>query len=545
MCSFSEKRSITYRDNDVYCRYLSVGLTKWPPSAIKLGGKFGDYLNELGIKSLPFRIHLPDLLCFGVLQSSLYVELPRSFFDQWHNFPEKPIQSEERVQTDAGWYSLEILPHLFDSFDDCIHPYDGSLKEQFSDRFKSQVPKVFSWHEHRNGSKFVAAEAYIPYWQAYVLGATYHKYQYMEYHVLADEGKQRYLELLKNDVCGFIEKYQGTFERVSWYKTIVNAAQPSSIQFTQGQIFSLVQQHSQANLTVLKEDLHLLLALDYSWTERLRRNGCTVLQNVNESLRQDIYWIYEQLRLCGCEKKALLDEFQAKNCSAETALDEVLENEWYRFQRAFCDFGSHYCSEISTWDYTCTESEFARLYQIAGFDSWMRAFYDMHQALQNMLRKSVTFKQERIVDGLIVLAVRTEIVLREMLRPVLQSKSDESIKGFLNKASCHLSQDTKIVLQTCCNQIAEVTKLYDKPTDIFARIDQECPKNWSSEHIHFLQAILKFITARNYFAHHAYKDADLNSPTSKLAEHILKSLIATLLFFDRHVVSKTESGVHQ
>ena len=42
---------------------------------------------------------------------------------------------------------------------------------------------------------------------------------------------------------------------------------------------------------------------------------------------------------------------------------------------------------------------------------------------------------------------------------------------------------------------------------------------------------MKFVCARNYFAHHAYKDEEFDSFVSKLAAETLISLVETLLFF--------------
>ena len=70
--------------------------------------------------------------------------------------------------------------------------------------------------------------------------------------------------------------------------------------------------------------------------------------------------------------------------------------------------------------------------------------------------------------------------------------------------------------------------------DLFVEIDKLSPKNWSKKDAFFLRALLTFITARNYFAHHAYKDDVINIQTSEIAKKILESLLATLLFFQKN-----------
>ena len=131
------------------------------------------------------------------------------------------------------------------------------------------------------------------------------------------------------------------------------------------------------------------------------------------------------------------------------------------------------------------------------------------------------------------MSVRTEIVLREMFRNELgDEKSDQTIVDFLKSIIPLLEEESSKFLETACGKVSEMTKLNNRPDDIFATIDDMKIKCASKKKMFFIRAILKFITARNYFAHHAYKDDELNVRSSKLAGEILESLIATLLFFE-------------
>ena len=55
-------------------------------------------------------------------------------------------------------------------------------------------------------------------------------------------------------------------------------------------------------------------------------------------------------------------------------------------------------------------------------------------------------------------------------------------------------------------------------------------KNWSNEQKYFFEQIFKFITSRNYFAHHYYKDEELNDQVNSLARDVLVSCLNSLLY---------------
>lgn len=89
----------------------------------------------------------------------------------------------------------------------------------------------------------------------------------------------------------------------------------------------------------------------------------------------------------------------------------------------------------------------------------------------------------------------------------------------------------KVVHQVKCE--INKTKFYYKPDNIFSDIDGISYKGWSREDLFFLKSILRFICIRNYFAHHAYKDEEIDSLNSHLALEVIRSMIETLLYFYR------------
>lgn len=535
MSPFQEKRQITFRESGMYCRYLSLNLPQYPPNRTMLSGRFGQWLKRMGIEKFPFDIQLSDLLYAKVLQPSLCVKLPELFFEQWQNWPERPAIRQVRNQSAADWYDVQICAHVINQLEDCIHPYDGSLKESFAQEYRDIVPSSPEAILHPNGREFIAAEAYIPYWQTYAIAADYFRYRHSDFLLEPDYGKARCIDYMRKAIELFVQEFGALFERLSWYKTIVTIVHWSKVHANQGEIFNFVQQYSTVSESQLKDDLHLLLGLDYQWSTNIKQYGCVVLQKARQHLSQDVYHVYEQLRLLGGDKKLLFDEFHPMGCfGGESALHHVLENEYYTFQDSFLFFTPKYCSQIIlSQGYSCGSSEFESLYRVGGFDSWARAFHDLHTRT-NSQPNHATFKQPRIVDALIVLTIRTEIVLREMFRPALKLDSDLTIEKLFGKLRVHVSDSKRRIIECFIQHNKSKTKLFGKPADFFASVNSIKCEEWSKVDQQFLKSILKFVIARNYFAHHAYKDPQLNHQASAISKEILMSLLETLLFFNKY-----------
>lgn len=535
MSDFNESRRVNFGTDEISCRYLSIDL----PLSLRspnYTGKFGAQLKKVGIEKLPFGITLSDLILCGALAPSLYVALPKEYFDNWKNFPECPRQSDCAEGTMAEMYACQPMPQQATELHEPLHPYDGELKSSFREKFQADIPESFPVCEHSSGGKYIPAEAYLPYWQVYALAGNLQKYRYVDSFLSPEVGKPGCLQLIKSAARSFILKYGDTFDRVSWYKTIVASVNFSKSNFTCGQLIELAQKHSNVSVDLLKNDLQLLLELDANWNSILQKYGCTVLENSRSSLSKDIYLIYEQLRLLGTPASHIFENFTPEYYGASyTPLHDVLQSEGYGFKKSFISLGSHYCGQVKKWDYDCTEEVFDSLIQVPGFDAWIRAFHDLHESINDPKKRPVSFRQNRIVDALIVMSVRTEIVLREMFRATLANKSDASIVAFLKATKPALAAKyQKIIGEVCSKNNSKITKLNKRPSEIFCEIEKVIFSKWSKEDKFFFHAILKFITARNYFAHHAYKDDEINLQTSTLSKHILESLLATMLFFQKN-----------
>ena len=535
MSDFKESRRVNFDTDEVYCRYLSIDLPRSLHSPT-CTGKFGTQLKKIGINKFPFGITLSDLIQCGALVPSLYVALPKEYFANWKNFPECPRQSDCADETMAEMYDCQPMPQRAANLHELLHPYDGELQSSFREKFKADIPDSFPVCEHSSSGKYIPAEAYLPYWQIYALAGNFHKYRHAESFLSVEDGRAKCLQLINPTSVEFINKYSDTFVRVSWYKTIAAGANFSKSNFTYGKLIQLTQEHSNVTVDLLKEDLRLILELDAEWHSILKKNGCTVLEKARSALSKDIYLIYEQLRLLGTPAKCIFENFTPNGFGASyTPLHDVLQSEGYGFRKSFISLGSHYCSQVQKWDYDCTEEVFDSLIQVPGFDAWIRAFHDLHESINDPQKRPVSFRQNRIVDALIVMSVRTEIVLREMFRSDIESEIDEKDnKSFFNSLQPYLKGKATKIIETLIHEIVKKTRLEKKPIDLFSEIDTLNPKNWPRENIYFLHSLLKFITARNYFAHHAYKDDELNIQTSNLAKQILESLLTTLLFFQKN-----------
>lgn len=544
MTLFKEHCLLSYSRQDIYSRYLRLNLPNVPFDF--KSSQFGQLLKDLGINAFPFSICPADLIYHQVLQPSLYVEFPQEHFEQWERFPKlgsRGVIPHLDVSLEPRYFPLR---HITD-INDFLHPYDTDLKDTFAKKFSSQIPTQPPLKNHPNGRPYISAEAYIPYWQAYALASIFHKVRHLSFFLSHNPGKSQCLDWMKNQVFQFIEKFGNTFERLSWYRTVTAHGQFFNHQYSPREHLALSHYRSSSNSDNLKQDMQLLLSLHHSWEQQIKEHGCLVLQNTTTHLTQDIYYLYEQLRLLGFSATQLFEEYQSESRTKSASnLHQVLNMEYYDFRKTFTLFGDSY-SKAGEWGYSINEHTFEQLFQVQGFDSWVRSFYDLHQELNDKMRPKATFKLSRILDKLLVMSVRTEIVLREMLRPTLGSQSDEPLPQLLKRIKeLTPAPILKEVLGEYCRHVKKdksLTKLNQKPENLFQNIDAisvPCSnpdgkeKTCSEEKTYFLRSILKFITARNYFAHHSYKDDELDIKTSLLSKEILESLISTILFFNRH-----------
>lgn len=89
----------------------------------------------------------------------------------------------------------------------------------------------------------------------------------------------------------------------------------------------------------------------------------------------------------------------------------------------------------------------------------------------------------------------------------------------------------KVLCSVTNNDNWAMTKLNSKPNDIFENIDRcSVGKAWSPSMKYSFAQLLKFVTSRNYFAHHSYKDDELNLSVNTLPREVLTSCLYSVLY---------------
>lgn len=541
----SLQRRVRYSSDEIYSRYLGVSLPVSKGHQF-CEGRFGKFLkNRLGVKKIPYNINLLELISSGCITPKLTIELPCSYFENWTNFPYCPRQgSEDEHDEIIGLYSYEAVPFHNDDLKDIIHPYDGDLKNEFVERYRKDFPLENTTYQHPNGRRYKAEEVYFSYWQGLALASSIHKINNINLHLPLEKGVEKTKEIIKCTIEDFCDLYGDSFERVSWYRTATAVGQHSKIIYSYKEVVEELSKYREVDRDILIGDLKNLLCLYKKWNDILDNFGCVVIGKAIEVLRKDIYLVFEQLCILGDDKDLLFEKFNYGRCPREWAkLSEALYFEEYSLKNFFEVTLDNYCSRVKAWGYECTPEVFDYFSKIDGFYPWIRSLHDLHENMR--WNGEVNFSQPRIVDCLIIASVRTEIIIREMLRV-----SFEDLKGFdadsdFMRVLLSVGHQTKGGDGDVLKQVkseSSITKLNNRPDNIFLMIEETSYRGWSKKDIVSLRSVLKFVCVRNYFAHHAYKDESFDSATSDLASETLKSLVETLLFF-HHICHERDMHV--
>lgn len=535
-------RSVTYSSRDKYCRYLDISLCHGYCWDI-CGGRFGYYLKDFfGLEKLPYDLKLSKLIIAGALSPDLFVRLPNSFFKKWTNFPEHPADwqgNESNVEKAAHGYNIYYHPSDELALSDLLHPYDTDpLKHEFVQRFEAEIPRrlnVIRMEEYRS---FLPFEAYFAYWRGYVLVDALTGY--LDIHRFLSK-KQGLIEITKrisavnND---WNQKYRSLFQRLSSYRTAMSIVKSrnTKCELTYKQISDFLLGIVDKTTDTLEADLEQLLILFDRWQHEIEKNGRTHLKKALELLTQNVYFLFEWL----CISTGLGEDHYFTKWSYEhwrtaewAQLKDIIAYEGFELRKVFLRFTKYYCDEIKVFGYANSLDEtYADLYRIDSFAPWIRSFSEMHKSINN--KAIINFKQPRILDHLLIMTIRTEIVIRDMYIYYLEKEdSPDSIFNVLKGLAMALKGNKVAnVLESIHNDRSK-TKLNDKPEDMFASIDSiEHKEGWSDEMMYFYKQILKFITSRNYFAHHSYKDETINKRRETITADVLKSCVQTLVFLD-------------
>lgn len=537
-------RTVTYSSGDMYCRYLDISLCHSYGSDT-CGGRFGYYLKDyFGLERLPYDLKLSKLIMAGALSPDLFVRLPNSYFKKWINFPEYPADwqgNESNVEKAAHKYNIYYHPSDDLALSDLLHPYDAEpLKNEFVQRFKADIPRrlnIIRMEEYRS---FLPYEAYFAYWRGYVLVDALTGYLDISRFLSEKQGLAKLIRWISTVNENWNQRYLSLFQRLSLYRTAMSIihSRNAKCELTCKQVseFLLGLSLSETTADTLEADLEQLLILHDRWQREIEEKGRAHLKKALELLTQDIYFLFEWL----CTSTDLGEDYYFKKWSYEhwrtaewAQLKDIIAYEEFELRGSFVRSLKFYCKEINVFGYADNLDEiYTCLCKIDSFAPWIRSFSDMHKIINN--KAIIYFSQPRILDYLIIMTIRTEVVIRDMYINYLNK--EDSPDYFLNvlKGLAIVLKDKKRakVLESLGSDW-DKTKLNEKPEDMFANIDSiERKRGWNDEMMYFYKQILKFVTSRNYFAHHSYKDENINARRGIITADVLKSCIQSLVFLD-------------
>jgi hypothetical protein len=526
----------------MYCRYLDISLSHGYSTGV-CGGRFGYYLKDVfAIEKLPYDLKLSKLISAGALSPDLFVRLPKSYFIKWTNFPECPAKWQgdtSEVEKAAGNFNIHNIFLNDLSLNDLLHPYDSEpLNSEFVKRFEANTPKNLKAIKTTKFRGFIPSEAYFAYWRGYVLVDALTGYLDIDWFLSEKRGVAELVRRISSVNEVWNQKYKRLFQRLSLYRTAMSAIKAGHAEcpLTYQQISDFLLGFSGSAAESLEDDLEQLLILFNGWQNEVSRNGRTHLVKALELLKQDIYHLFEWL----CIATEQGEDYYFNKWSPEdrqprrwARLNSVITYEEFDLRKTFLGFAQFYCEEINVFGYADNlENTYKNLCTIDSFPPWIRSFSDLHKNIN--LKGILDFKQPRIIDFLIVITIRTEIVIRDMYIHCLEKKdSPDDLFDVLKGIAEGLNNKKKVkVLESLRGDKAK-TRLNDKPECLFSNIDSIQGKTgWNKEMMYFYEQILKFVTSRNYFAHHSYQDESINSKQSNIAADVLKSCIQTLVFLD-------------
>ncbi len=541
---------------DLYSRYLNVGLYRDTPLAIGSSAKvchgwFGQYLKDrLEIQRIPYGLSIEDMIVKRALIPDLFVELPSEYF----------LLSEDSEMPEAlkhaDYHRVEISTQGDWSLESLLHPYDGERKRDFVDRFSKKIPRTLKKEKHPNGDAFRAYEAYFSYWKSYVFVEALDGYDNIDEFLSWKTGREILISRFTDVSEKWEENYRDVFTRISFYrtaKTILTLWKDPRPSTTYKKFSEFIQKVTDCNLKLLEQDMEKLLIL-FGWWEKRQKEGRRYYSQAIELLRQDIYFLLEWLcTLTGKPPKVYFKKWSYKTIEPSdiwVQLKEVISYEEFELERRFIRYVPSYAEILKKEGYiTDVKSVYARLVEHESFWPWIRAFSDLHDQLRHTSpKRPLVFKQSRVLDHLLVFAIRTEILIREFFRTATQLEENRDLRLVFNEFSEKLPKSSKerSILCTVSDKTKwEKTELGEKPNEIFGNIELiSQPKKWSKYQYHIFLSILRFVTARNYFAHHSFKDGTLNYHVEKLTEQILTSCLESVIYMDfvvQKIVSKYQT----
>jgi len=526
----------------LYCRYLDCHIHYLNPSQ-PCGGAFGNYLkNNLGIRKLPYQISILELVAENLMPPSAFVRLPTTYFSQWDNYPhlgrESSIELSDELKL-AGLFNLYIEHSKLTTINDLGHPYDLELKNSFLDRFSISPVADLEIIDHPNGRQFRPYEIYLPYWTAFMLLEVLEECRFIDKYLPSDQGIRIFKEKAASIQQRWNKGFTESFNRISHYRTVVTqlGLAEDIPDMTYGEQASYILKLADAKISDLETDMQRLLTLFNLWSDKYKKGGLPQFGKAIEILKRDIYYLFEWLCSTGADKHDLFTRwsYDDRQPRAWADLREVLDFEEIRFRQCFLRYTEYYCK--STPD-RLTQIDFNSFYtraeELNGFYPWIRAFYNLHEAINH--QGTIALAQPRILDNLLIYTIRTEILLRAMYQHIAGKTELDSLREMLVDYKQYISDTNCHTILDAVKSEWSLTELRSRPQDIFANIKKKnIGKKWSKEQKHLFQSMMYFIASRNYFAHHHYNDKEFDSHVNELCGEILKSCLHTVLYTDSYL----------
>lgn len=532
-------RNITYSEADYHLCYLNISL--YNDTAMRLcGGRFGSYVEKnFGIKRLPYDIKLVDLILNGKNTDDLFVELPKDYFLDWSSYPtlsNRVKESSSDFVKNAVHHYIDIISHNDLSLLDFIHPYESSLNENFRQKYKADHPDSFPVYKHTNGHGFSTYESYMAYWRAYVLFEAVQNCKFIERYLNKDDGIKYFKESFNSINSLWFDRYSSTFNRLALYKSFVTRFQMSRdfIGCTYGEVSDFILGRCNSSIVDLQADMKVLLEIHSDWRGKLNTLGLADYKSALNLLKRDIYFMFEWLCSAGMSEQEIIDtwSYQNRRMQSWSQLKDVLDFEEIKFLDTFKRYVPYYSENIKDWMFHVNMTAiYNYLESLSSFGPWIRGFYDLHALINK--RVDVKLVQPRIIDNLLVLSIRTEIVIREVYSSLFGEREPDDLQQvFLGFSKLIGDGKSACVFKTVSDKTNwRLTMLRERPEDIFEKVDScSVGRNWSKEQRYFFKQILKFVTSRNYFAHHYYKDCELNNHVNELCRNVLVSCLHSVLY---------------
>lgn len=529
----------TWKPIDKYSSYMSIAAHSADYSPKICNGKFAEFLKtNFDLQKLPYGMKLLDLLLASPSSYELHVKLPEEFFKSWKNYPSSGDNFDcmNEDLNSVFYFDWDLLST--DSFEikDLVHPYDSNLKQSFVEKYKetNQIDSVEKV-KHENGRFFYPCEMYLAHWRAYVLIETIVECKFIEKYKTAVDGKKLFLEKFIKINEEWTKKYKSTLDIVSTYKTVSARLghENSNVNFHKDLLDFL-----NINVQDIEVTIENLLRIYKKFEGINKSKKITDFDNALNLLQQDIYLMVEWLEYLGVQRANIYKKWSYEKFSNENwvELSEVLPRMEIVENSTLVNFSQYYLDPlVFNWmkrNHFEIENLIKDLSTLETSKVWIRTFSRLHKEIQTN-KRLINFDFPLIIDSLLILTIRTEAILRERLGELCGETKD--LMDVVNKLGDFANDQDKRVfinVKSLQDQNNKLTRLEDKPENIFGLIETATlpNNNLSESRKYFIKSILMFITARNYFAHHSYKDSEIGYVQSVLAKLIIEACFTTIVF---------------